>query len=99
MVNIVFLAVAILVSIIIYTFSIIKNNQKRSNIVFRDEHYNSKDGMMTAIWGPPMWHFLHTMSFNYPIVPSPDDMKNYREFVYSLQNVLPCRYCRENFKD
>ena len=26
-------------------------------------------GMMTAIWGPTLWHSLHTISFNYPIKP------------------------------
>lgn len=33
--------------------------------------YNSRDGMVTFVWGPAMWHFLHTVSFNYP--PEPDD--------------------------
>ena len=38
--------------------------------IFKQEDYNSPDGMMTAVWGPPMWHTLHTLSFNYPIEPT-----------------------------
>lgn len=64
--------------------------------VFTDSDYNSGDGMMTSIWGPPMWHMLHTISFNYPIEPTKEQKKYYREFYENLQNVLPCRYCREN---
>jgi hypothetical protein len=36
------------------------------------------------------------MSFNYPVKPSKEDKKNYREYVISLQYILPCRFCREN---
>ena len=55
--------------------------------------------MLTTVWGPSMWHYLHTMSFNYPIKPTANDKKNYRNFVLNLQNVLPCRHCRENLKN
>ena len=36
--------------------------------------------MVTSIWGPNMWHYLHTISFNYPIKPTIDDKKNYIKF-------------------
>jgi hypothetical protein len=52
--------------------------------------------MMTSVWGPPMWHMLHTISFNYPISPTEEQKKHYYSFYASLQNILPCRYCREN---
>ena len=45
-----------------------------------------------------MWHTLHTMSFNYPVNPSATDIKNYRDFVRSLKNVLPCGKCRLNLR-
>ena len=64
--------------------------------VFTDEDYNSGDGMMTSIWGPPLWHSLHTISFNYPVNPTQEDKKHYRDFIISLQYVLPCKYCRIN---
>ena len=64
--------------------------------VFDASQYQSNDGMLTTVWGPPMWHYLHTMSFNYPMCPSNKDKKHYRNFVLNLQNVLPCGKCREN---
>ena len=64
--------------------------------VFGEDEFNSGDGMLTTVWGPSMWHFLHTMSFNYPVKPTCDDKQNYSNFIRSLKNILPCRYCREN---
>lgn len=58
--------------------------------------YNSGDGMLTTVWGPALWHYLHTMSFNYPVNPTNEDKKHYRDFIYNLRNVLPCKYCRMN---
>jgi hypothetical protein len=63
---------------------------------FKKKDYYSGDGMLTTVWGPSMWHFLHTMSFNYPVSPTADDKKHYREFMISMQYVLPCKYCRQN---
>jgi len=64
--------------------------------VYSKNDYNSGDGMLTTVWGPAMWHYLHTMSFNYPVNPTPQDKKHYKEFVYNLRYVLPCKYCRIN---
>ena len=58
--------------------------------------YHSNNGMLTTIWGPALWHFLHTMSFNYPIKPTCHDKHHYRDFILSLKNVLPCGKCRTN---
>lgn len=54
--------------------------------------------MLTTVWGPGMWHYLHTMSFNYPVNPTKEQKKHYKDFIYSLVNVLPCRHCRDNLK-
>jgi len=67
-------------------------------MIFNDEDYKSGDGMLTSVWGPPLWHFLHTMSFNYPIHPTMDEKRHYMNFVKSLEYILPCKYCRINFK-
>jgi hypothetical protein len=72
------------------------NNNKTKKRVFTNKDYKSGDGMLTSVWGPPMWHYLHTMSFNYPINPTSEDKKYYRDFVLNLQHVLPCKYCRMN---
>jgi hypothetical protein len=71
-------------------------HNKTKKRVFTKKDYESGDGMMTKIWGPAMWHYLHTMSFNYPVEPTLENKKNYRNFVLNLRNVLPCKYCRIN---
>ena len=77
-----------------------KNNKKsQTRRVFSKNHYNSGDGMLTTIWGPSMWHYLHTMSFNYPNNPTPNDKKYYRQFILNLKHTLPCKYCRINLKN
>lgn len=65
---------------------------------FTNKDYNSNDGMLTTVWGPSQWHVLHTMSFNYPVNPTVKDKRNYRNYILSLQYVLPCGKCRENLK-
>ena len=76
-----------------------KKNPKIKKRVFTKKQYNSGDGMLTSIWGPSMWHYLHTMSFNYPVEPSKENKHYYKEFVKNLQYTLPCKYCRINLKN
>ena len=64
--------------------------------IFTKTDYISGDGMLTSVWGPSMWHYLHTMSFNYPVAPTRDEKRRYMEFVKSLKHTLPCKYCRSN---
>lgn len=66
--------------------------------VFKKGDFYSGDGFLTTIWGPAQWHMLHTISFNYPVNPSEVEKKQYRNYVLSLQNVLPCGACRKNLK-
>jgi hypothetical protein len=73
----------------------VKKNKKKKYTFTRKE-YMSGDGMMTSIWGPAMWHALHTISFDYPVHPSNEQKKHYKEFIESLKYVLPCKYCRLN---
>jgi hypothetical protein len=74
----------------------IHNKTKR---VFSKKDYNSGDGMITYAWGPALWHYIHMMSFNYPVNPTMEDKKNYRSFIKNLQYVLPCKYCRINLRN
>lgn len=71
-------------------------HNKTRKRVFTKKDYNSGDGMLTMSWGPAMWHYLHMMSFNYPVNPTPENKKQYRDFIVSLKYVLPCKYCRMN---
>lgn len=73
-----------------------KDARTRKNRVYSKDDFTSGDGMLTTVWGPSIWHFLHTMSFNYPVKPTDDDKRHYSDFIKSLQHVLPCRHCREN---
>lgn len=66
--------------------------------IFTEDDYNSNNGMLTTIWGPSLWHSLHCISFNYPVKPTKEDKEHYKNFVMSLRYVLPCKYCRDNFK-
>ena len=75
-----------------------RQNKTKKNIFYKKD-YNSGDGMLTSVWGPSLWHSLHTISFNYPLKPSLKDKINYRKFILQLQHVLPCKYCRINFKE
>lgn len=75
-----------------------KTRKHNTKSVFNIENYQSGDGMLTSVWGPSLWHSLHTMSFNYPIKPTLLQKKYYKRFLEALKYTLPCRHCRENFK-
>ena len=75
---------------IIFVFS----NKKKKKFM---TDYNSGNGFQTAVWGPSLWHHLHIISFNYPVNPTKEQQKNYHDYLMSLQQVLPCKYCRDNF--
>ncbi len=81
----------------------IKNKKYKSNRktkkVYSKKDYNSGDGMLTTVWGPSMWHYLHTMSFNYPVKPTSLDKIHYKNFMLNLKYTLPCRHCRENLSN
>ena len=72
---------------------------KKNKKIYTVKDYKNGDGMLTAVWGPSLWHYLHIMSFNYPVEPTYQDKINYRQFILNLQNVLPCKYCRINLKN
>lgn len=73
-------------------------SKKFKNTNYTKKDYDSNNGMQVSIWGPCIWTFLHTLSFNYKLNPTPQDKKHYRDFILSLQHILPCGKCRENLK-
>ena len=79
-----------------------KSNSKNKNIknknVFKLDDFSSNDGFLTTVWGPLLWTFLHTMSFNYPIKPTQQDKIKYKQFILNLEHILPCKHCRINLK-
>jgi len=78
------------------TMRLIPRTASKTTRAFTKKDFNSGDGMLTTVWGPSMWHFLHTMSFNYPVSPTQEQKRQYMDFILSLRNVLPCKYCRMN---
>jgi hypothetical protein len=84
--------------------SVIKKSMKKSkknNIsksIYNSKDYKSGDGMLTSVWGPSLWHYLHVMSFNYPINPTKIQKQKYKQLLLNFQYTLPCKYCRMNLK-
>jgi hypothetical protein len=70
---------------------------------------NSTNGLMTNVWGPTGWVFLHAVTFGYPLNPIEFDRTHnlpegttenrYRIFFEHAAHVFPCRYCRESYSD
>ena len=75
-----------------------KSRKNKTKKVYDKDDFASGDGMLTSVWGPSLWHYLHTMSFNYPVKPTRKDKKHYKQFIMNLRNVLPCKYCRMNLR-
>ena len=73
-----------------------KKNKTLKKSHYSKEDFESGDGMLTTVWGPSMWHTLHTISFNYPVKPTKKHKKTYKKFIMSLKHVLPCGHCRKN---
>ena len=51
-----------------------------------------------SVWGPYGWKFMHFVSLGYPEKPSQEDKRQYKEFYESLQHILPCGACAQNYK-
>ena len=65
-----------------------RNNKtkRKKKQVYSSDDYNSNDGMLTTVWGPSLWHTLHTISFNYPKRPTSSEKKNYKRFIMDLKH-------------
>lgn len=63
-----------------------------------DNDIDNDIGMITKIWGPNAWIFLHSISFCYSNTPTNEEKQNYKKFFELIGEVLPCSYCRESYK-
>ena len=65
-----------------------KNKQNKTKKgVFSKKDFGSGDGMVVNLWGPLLWTFIHTMSFNYPVNPTQEDKTHYKDYIYNLRYV------------
>jgi len=44
-----------------------------------------------------MWDVLYSVSFSYPDNPTPQERTAIKNFLESLEHILPCEYCKEHF--
>ena len=58
---------------------------------------NRNNGLITKIWGGAGWIFGHSVTFGYPLQPTPKQKVSYKNFFTLFGDVLPCRYCRESY--
>jgi hypothetical protein len=63
------------------------------------DNSNVNNGLITKIWGPHLWASLHAISFGYPIKPTSEQKIAYKRYFTDVQDVLPCRYCRDSYKN
>ena len=56
--------------------------------------------MDTKAWGPPLHRGLMFIAAGYDLNETPREIKDahYIDFFRSIGNVLPCRFCRESYK-
>ena len=59
---------------------------------------DSKNGLITKIWGPPGWEFFHSVTFGYPIEPTEQQKIDYMEYFTIIGKVFPCVYCRDSYQ-
>ena len=69
------------------------------------DNASKNNGMLTKVWGPVLWIGLHCITFGYPYKINKDNpehrhkMSAYYDFFKLLGEVLPCKYCRESYKE
>lgn len=55
--------------------------------------------MDSELWGPKLWFFLHTISFEYPDKPTQEIKNAHIDFFRSLKSILPCDVCKNHFSE
>lgn len=99
-------------NVIIETFNSNTNNISKKKINPEDEYVklnetdeaSKNNGILTKVWGPPLWIGLHAITFGYPYKIDENNSEHiakrnaYYQFFKVLGDVLPCKYCRQSYK-
>jgi len=62
------------------------------------EEQIARNGIVCNMWGPPRWYSLHVATINYPLQPTEEQKKGWRQLVRLWKNELPCCCCRNNYQ-
>lgn len=54
---------------------------------------------MTAVWGPPGWMTLHSVSSLYPETPTVTEQQLMRSWLDMFRDTITCHYCRSHFAE
>jgi len=83
--------------------NLLLNNSMDARINYKK--YSSTSGMSTKFWGPKAWDFLFTSIIgNFPFKIDNNNKEHiklqmyYKNFLTSLEFVMPCIFCRKSFK-
>jgi hypothetical protein len=60
--------------------------------------YPSLQNIAPHVWGPHGWKFMHAVALAYPDNPSVEEKRAAAQFFTSLEYLLPCESCKQNFR-
>lgn len=60
--------------------------------------YPSLQNIAPHVWGPHGWKFMHAVALAYPENPSVEEKKAAAQFFTSLEYLLPCESCKQNYR-
>uniref|UniRef100_A0A7S2IFU1 Sulfhydryl oxidase n=1 Tax=Haptolina brevifila TaxID=156173 RepID=A0A7S2IFU1_9EUKA len=56
-----------------------------------------KSRKSVEVWGPAAWTWLHSVAFDYALMPTSYDRQQALTFLKSYANAIPCPSCRRHF--
>jgi len=60
--------------------------------------YPNLQNIAPHVWGPHGWRFMHAVALAYPESPSEEEKKAAFQFFSSLEYLLPCESCKNNYR-
>ena len=55
--------------------------------------------MGTRGWGPSIWYTIHIMAFSLQATPTDEENASFKNFIYALPDILPCKICGEHLRE